>query len=208
MTVDEMAQQASRYYAARLEEHGPTPRGVDWNSAESQQTRFRALLTVVSEPGTPFSLTDYGCGYGALYDWIVGRGLPCTYRGFDACPSMIAAARGLRAENERCRFVGSEADLLPADYSVASGLFNVKLAAGEAEWEACVFETLGRMWAVSTKGMSFNALTTYSDADRRRPDLFYADPRRFFDECARRFSRHLAVLHDYRLYDFTVVVRR
>src|SRR5688572_3486190 len=37
----------ARYYAAALATHGPTPRGVDWNSAESQELRFTQLLTVV-----------------------------------------------------------------------------------------------------------------------------------------------------------------
>src|SRR6202008_912300 len=34
---------ARRYYAARLREHGATARGVDWNSAEGQTTRFAQL---------------------------------------------------------------------------------------------------------------------------------------------------------------------
>ena len=34
------------YYSGRLQEHGPTPRGVDWNSVESQVLRFDQLLKV------------------------------------------------------------------------------------------------------------------------------------------------------------------
>ena len=41
-----------------------------------------------------------------------------------------------------------------------------------------------------------------------RPDLYYADPGLFFDDCKRRFSRNVAILHDYDLYDFTVIVRK
>ena len=43
-------QTVGQYYAERLREFGPTPRGVDWSSAESQALRFRQLITLV-EPG-------------------------------------------------------------------------------------------------------------------------------------------------------------
>ena len=53
-------------------------------------------------------------------------------------------------------------------------------------------------------------LTKYSDADRMTecPDLFYGDPLLFFDFCKRNFSRNVALLHDYGLYDFTILVRK
>ena len=40
-----------------------------------------------------------------------------------------------------------------------------------------------------------------------RPDLFYADPCWLFDQCKRRHSRDVALLHDYGLYEFTILVR-
>jgi hypothetical protein len=50
-------------------------------------------------------------------------------------------------------------------------------------------------------------LTKYSDADRMRGDLYYGDPAFFFDHCKRSFSRNVALLHDYGLYEFTILVR-
>ncbi|HAW53355.1 MAG TPA: SAM-dependent methyltransferase, partial [Flavobacteriales bacterium] len=47
-----------------------------------------------------------------------------------------------------------------------------------------------------------------SDPDRKRPDLYYGDPCFFFDYCKRNFSRNVALLHDYNLYDFTILVRK
>jgi len=60
----------------------------------------------------------------------------------------------------------------------------------------------------ATQGMAFNMLTKYSDADRMRPDLYYADPLFFFDYCKRNFAKNVALLHDYHLYDFTIIVRK
>ena len=53
------------YFEERLQAHGASPRGVDWNSATAQEARFAELLKVVKQPG-PFSILDYGSGYGAL----------------------------------------------------------------------------------------------------------------------------------------------
>jgi hypothetical protein len=40
-----------------------------------------------------------------------------------------------------------------------------------------------------------------------RNHLFYADPCEFFDLCKRRYSRNVALAHDYDLYEFTLLVR-
>jgi hypothetical protein len=38
--------------------------------------------------------------------------------------------------------------------------------------------------------------------------LYYADPCALFDLCKRRYSKHVALLHDYGLYEFTILVRK
>jgi hypothetical protein len=51
-------------------------------------------------------------------------------------------------------------------------------------------------------------LTSYADREKQRSDLYYADPMFFFDYCKRRFSPRIALLHDYPLYEFTILVRK
>ena len=41
-----------------------------------------------------------------------------------------------------------------------------------------------------------------------RPDLYFADPLFYFDFCKRTFALDVALLHDYGLYDFTILVRK
>jgi SAM-dependent methyltransferase len=195
------------YYTGRLAEHGPTPRGVDWNGAESQETRFRQLLRLLD--GHPdWALGDFGCGYGALLPFARAAGFAGEYRGYDLAPAMVAAARDRYAADPLVRFEADEAVLAGCDAVVASGVFNVKLATPVAEWEEYVARTLDRLAELGTTGFAFNALTSYSDADRVRPDLYYPDPCRLFDRCKRRYSRHVALLHDYGLYEFTILVRK
>jgi len=180
---------------------------VDWNGAASQQVRFRQLLRVCPE-GQRFSLLDYGCGYGALWGWLGEQGIACDYRGFDLSPRMIEAARSLYGESPSCRFVLTEDELAPADVCVASGIFNVKQDRPTGEWEAYVLETIARLDRLGTRGFAFNLLTSYSDPEKMRPDLYYGDPCALFDHCKRRYGRNVALLHDYDLYEFTLLVRK
>ena len=206
MSHAELRSQVAAYYSGKLAAHGPTPAGVDWNSAESQQLRFRQLARI-GEGFGPSTFVDYGCGYGALADFLSKAGLLAQYTGYDVAPQMIAAAVAQHGNLPSVRFTSRREDVQPADYTVASGIFNVKLETPEDRWRQYVLDTLDDMAALSVHGFAFNALTSYSDADRRRPDLYYADPAAVFDHCKRRYSRFVALLHDYPLYEFTLLVR-
>lgn len=195
-----------RYYDEKLALYGATPRGVDWNSAESQELRFQILLQVCDRAES-FSINDYGCGYGALVDYLTTRGYAFRYRGFDLSEDMIAMARASHKDLDHSEFVTDRFLLTPTDYTVASGLFNVRLDTPTEHWEQYIFTTLGEISSLSLKGFAFNMLTTYSDRERMRPDLYYADPCSIFDYCKTRFSRHVSLLHDYALYEFTILVR-
>jgi hypothetical protein len=121
---------------------------------------------------------------------------------------MIEAAEEHAGDLTGCTFTADVEQLPMADYTVASGLFNVKLDTAAALWEEYVWETIALLDAHSSRAFAFNVLTAHSDADRMRADLFYADPADVLDRCLRTFSRHSSLVHDYGLYEFTVVVRR
>lgn len=196
------------YYSAKLATHGATPRGVDWNSAESQHMRFTQLLRIVDLPSDAnFSILDWGCGFGALREVVRDRWPNARYVGFDIAPDMVAAARARHRDDPRATFTTDVASLAACDYVVASGIFNVRLGHAAAAWQGYILDTLAQHRALCTRGFAFNVLTSWSDAEFMRPDLHYADPTALFDHCKRTFSRHVALLHDYPLYEFTLLVR-
>jgi SAM-dependent methyltransferase len=195
------------YFAGRFREHGATPKGMDWNSLDAQNVRFDQLSRV-TDATEHYSLLDYGCGYGALYDFLKAKGHDFSYTGFEIVEEMAEKGRHLHASEDDCTFTTRESELKPADYVVESGIFNIKLAADPQVWSEHVTATLKRMNALSRKGMAFNLLTSYSDPEFIRPDLYYADPCFYFDYCKIHFSRNVALLHDYQLYDFTILVRK
>jgi len=199
-------EQIKSYFGKRIEQHGASPRGVDWNSDESQNIRFDQLLKIVETPS--FSILDYGCGYGALADYLEQKGFQADYYGIDILESAVEIARQTHSGKPHCAFF-TDTDQLPlCDYSVASGMFNVRCEQSFESWTKYVVDSLHRFNDLSRKGFASNFLTKYSDVDKMRADLYYADPLFLFDYCKRNFSKNVSLLHDYGLYDFTILVRK
>lgn len=190
----------------KFEEFGPVGKGVDYNSDEAQRLRFEQLEKLLPVDA-PFSLVDYGCGYGALIDFLRERGHRFRYTGYDLSEQLIAHAKQAHEGQGDLRFTSDLSGVEPADYCIACGVFNIKLDMDVDQWNEYFHEQLVRLAGLGSKGFAFNTLTAYSDAEHMRSDLFYPDPREVFDFCVRNISRYVAVLHDYPLYDCTFLVR-
>jgi len=195
------------YYQECLQQHGETARGVDWNSADSQELRYAQLLRIVSDGDEDFSLLDFGCGYGALADMLAPWGVRCRYLGYDISEEMVTRARARHGASGRVFSTRLE-ELGAADYGVASGVFNVRLGTPIGAWKEYLADSLDELDRVSRRGFAFNLLTSYADPGRMTENLFYADPREYFDLCKRRYSPRIALLHDYELFEFTILVRK
>lgn len=200
--------QVSEYYTNKLLQHGQTPQGVDWNGEKSQILRFEQLCRILPPQTTGFSLNDLGCGYGALLDYLQNKYSTFKYIGVDISPEMIKAAEQLHVGSNQARFIASSEPDTIADYSVASGILNVRLQESDAKWFDYLQATLDLLDKSSRLGFSFNCLTSYSDEEKKQDYLYYSDPCRMFDLCKRRYARDVALLHDYGLYEFTILVRK
>jgi len=129
------------------------------------------------------------------------------YIGYDIAPEMIVAARQRHGEAADRRWrIGAVPDET-ADFAIASGVFNVKGSFSGEDWTAYVRETIDLLARAGRRGFGFNVLTLSGDPERRRPDLFYADPVEFLDYCLTRFGRSVALLQDYGLWEFTILIR-
>ena len=207
MNHAELRERTLAYYRDRFAEHGPTPRGVDWNGHASQQVLFEQLQKLLPADAA-YSLNDWGCGYGALLDALMAKEARVNYRGFDIDPSMIEAALARHDGRPQASFTIADRPLWMADHGVASGLFALRLERTDERCFADLADGIATLDATSRLGFAFNCLTSWSDADRMRPHLYYADPCALFDLCKRRYSRNVALLHDYDLYSFTIIVRK
>lgn len=195
------------YFKNKLETYGATPQGVDYNSSESQEIRYLQLIKII-QAGGKYSLLDFGSGFGTLYDYLIRNRHSLHYIGYDIAVPMVEKGRELHPHNPDCWFTTQVDEIPVVDYSTSCGTFNMKLDLDVDAWTGIIVESLHQMDKHSRKAFSFNLLTKYSDADKMRPDLYYGDPLFFFDYCKRNFSKNVALLHDYGLYDFTILVRK
>ncbi len=207
MSTDGIIKEVGDYYSEKIRNFGPSPRGVDWNSEESQELRFAQLLAIIRTPLEHFSVLDYGCGYGSMYDFMKRTYPDFDYLGYDVSTDMIEQAKRLHGNS------GAEWELTLSegqkhDYVIASGIFNVRLGNSDSTWEQYIIEILHLMDQHSLKGFAFNVLSRYSDLEYRKDYLFYADPFVLFDYCKKNLSKYVAIMHDYPLYEFTVLVRK
>ena len=198
--------QLAGYHADTMARHGATAQGAGWNGEDAQRIRFEQLCKVIGEP-SGFSLFDLGCGYGALLEFLDARFDDVHYTGCDVSETMIDTARARHATRADARF---ELTSQPpeSDYGIASGIFSLPVGRSPAQWTRYVEDTLDLLHRSTRRGFAFNSLTVYSDRERMRDDLHYADPCALFDRCKRLYSRNVALLHDYDLYDFTILVRK
>lgn len=209
MTIGETQKRLNEYFTEKLTTFGATPKGVDYNGPEAQGIRFAQLVKVI-DASQPFTVIDYGSGYGAMFDFLQKKGWQFKYYGIDLIEKMVIAGRETHKDFPNAHFTTEESEVPLVDYLLAGAIFNLKLETSYPDWQNFVATTLQHMNALCSKGFSFDLLTKYSDPERmaQRPDIFYADPLFFFDYCKRNFSRNVALLHDYGLYDFTIIVRK
>lgn len=204
---DNILEGVNTYYTNKLIRNGATPAGVDWNSTSSQELRFDILSGVISAD-KPFSILDYGCGFGSMYGYLKKKiSQDFTFTGVDLSAEMISEAKKIYKSDLKVCWFTKLPEKYKADFVIASGIFNVKFADDE-EWLKYIIDTLHQLDKVSVKGFSFNALTKYSDAEFMKSNLFYADPAYLFDYCKVNFSKYVQLRHDYPLYEFSIIVRK
>ncbi len=192
------------YYSARALRHGATPLGVDWTCVPTQELRFVQLLKVIS-PAPAVSVNDIGCGYGALAGFMHRRlrGTAIDYLGVDLSPEMIALAR---RKNRRSCVAFEQMAVAPrlADYSMASGTFNVRLYHPQDIWEAAVASSLSEMARTSRLGFAVNFLAPAADSPL---ELYRPAPSLWINYCRNELGLQVQLLDNYGMREFTLLVR-
>ena len=195
----------NKYYSEKVTVYGNSSEGVDWNSKESHFLRFDQLTKILPKH-LNFSLMDYGCGFGSLIEFLFENNFKFNYTGYDISQEMINKAKGIYS-SKNISF-DSKLNGDKYEYTIANGIFNVKLDSTNQGWQKYIEEILRKIDEISEKGFSFNILTSYSDEEYKKDYLFYANPLYFFDFCKTHFSNNVALLHDYDLYEFTIIVKK
>jgi hypothetical protein len=208
--LDRISTSLINYYSNRAASFEESSQQVGWKSVGAQQSRFLQLIKVIESPSN-FSINDLGCGLGDLSDFMHEKGFSkFTYHGYDTFQSMVDGATRKHHNLNWANFskIENPGEMLLSDYTVASGVLNIRFDISDNEWLSYILEMINVMNDKSAKGFAFNALTSYSDEEFKRPELYYTDPCFIFDYCKRNISRNVSLIHDYQEYDFTILVRK
>ena len=193
------------YYTKKIITHGTTPKGVDWNSEQSQILRFKQLSKIIKKDN--FTIADIGCGYGKYVEYLQNNFQNFDYTGYDLSQEMIQNANK-DYKDMNFMHIKNMSDIVVSDYSIASGIFSVKMKHSNSEWLAYILKTLAKINEKTTNGFSFNMLTKYSEKEFMKDNLYYADPLFIFDYCKKNFAKNIRLMHDYDLYEFTILVKK
>ena len=207
--LDGVHAEIARYYTAKISRHGATPLGVDWTCVPTQELRFVQLLKTVDFLA-PFSLNDVGCGYGALLAYLARRhGLvDIDYLGIDLSAAMIRRARRLWRDHASASFARAGDASRVADYSVASGIFNVRQGQPDEIWERFVAQTLTQMHATSRRGFAVNFLLPLQPDRLARPGVYQTAPEPWARWCERELGGCVDMLEGYGMREFTLLVHQ
>jgi SAM-dependent methyltransferase len=197
------------YYTKRLAKYGSTALGVDWICTPSQELRFVQLLKLC-DFSRPFSMNDLGCGYGALLAYLSKRHAEAAidYLGIDLSFSMIESAKSLWQKTFGAEFVVGHASSRIADYSLASGIFNVKLDQPVKLWERYIRKTLADMHSMSARGFAVNFMAVQEPNQVPQPNLYRTRPDMWVRYCERVLGCGTDIVENYGLREFTLLARQ
>jgi SAM-dependent methyltransferase len=194
------------YYTRKVRKFGATPLGVDWPSTPSLELRLVQLLKVC-DFAAPFSLNDLGCGYAAALD-LIERRWPANqvdYLGVDLSAEMIAHARRRWHHRPGTDFIVSHECGRAADYSIASGVFNVRLDHSPQLWTAHVQAILQELDRSSRKGFAVNFMLPAAAA--RTPELYGSTPDPWVAYCETVLGRSVELVQGYGMPEYSLLVR-
>ena len=189
----------ARWYDRTLLAFGTSPQGVGWSTEKDQRIRFEQLTKLIEKE--EYICNDLGCGYGALLNFLkeVGKE-PIAYYGYDLSRYMVQNARSIVSKNTVSIFEGTRLETL-ADYTFASGTFNIKLNAHRGEWEWHIAESIQDMAEHSMLGFGVNFLTKSEDSR-----LYVASANEWSDFCS--IYGKVTCLMDYIDGDVTILVKK
>lgn len=196
-------------YESQLAAYGADPRALFWRDGERQTRRFQILSHLFAEGDRQggITVTDFGCGYGAFFDFLKDRPVMAgsRYIGVDLSAKMIDEARR-RIQDPRASFQRHMILTEDTDYTFACGTYNMSMGADRGEWADYVKASLAQLWSHTRKGLGFNMLS--AGATQQFPGLYYADAGEFVDFCAGQLSPDVERSDDRPLPDWTIFVRR
>ncbi len=192
------------HYEECLTQYGDTHLGVDWESADDAEKRYRTMLDLIDEE-KPVSLLDFGCGTAHLLDYIsINKIRNIVYTGLDISNEFVKISQKKYPGTEFLTIdILDTGSTLPIfDYIVMNGVFTEK---GDLSFSQMFdyFRTMIRkVYPFCRNGLAFNVRSTH--VGKEENDLFHLPFEKLADFLVQEVSANFTIRHDYGIQEYTV----
>jgi SAM-dependent methyltransferase len=179
------------------------------NAPDKCLRRCEAVFRMI-DGSAPYTVLDVGCGLGFAVPFLEERygQLMRGYRGIDVSKFLVAEAN--RMWPGRCfevrDIIANPLAERSFDFTAINGILTAKNSLSHAVMEGFAYRLLEHCWHATDRAMSFNVMSPH--VDWTREDLFHWPLDRAVGFCVAKLSRHVNVIADYGLYEYTVQVFR
>jgi ubiquinone/menaquinone biosynthesis C-methylase UbiE len=196
-----MSKKIYELYKNLYSKYGNSPASVKARNTVQQSLRFKYLLECLSIKNNE-SVIDIGCGLGDFSKYLRKNKIKCKYLGVDFLEEFIDVAKKKNKSDSNSKFTKLDIhkQKFPKNYDwlILSGLFNDK----DKNSEKSMIKIITKMFRASRKGIVFNSLSKYVDYEDKK--LFYSNPNKIFDYCAKNLSKYLILKTNYQLKKNTI----
>jgi SAM-dependent methyltransferase len=200
------------YFRDKFVEFGDSPKGVDWKDFDAQFLSFKYIMDVIEHHFRDlesFSIFELGCGYGAFVEYLtrINKLNSVDYSGIDLVEEMILKAKATYPDIADHFFTGDFNYFDTSkqfDFIISSGVFNLKGASSDSDFERHVLQTIELMYTRSSLGTVFNVMTPAPDF--KDPKLFYPSLDALFSFLYKKLSRKVIIVSSFPLWKITVGV--
>ncbi len=204
------------HYEKCFEQHGDSPKGVDWTREDQVDTRYQVMLELIqyreksANVNQPVDLLDYGCGLSHLYEYIKKHKLNrLSYSGLEISPTFYEASKVKYPKNHYYLLdILSQVDEKKLDrtfdYIVMNGVFTEKRELSHEQMFDYFKQVMRKVYPLANKGIAFNLMS--KQVDWEKEFLFHVplDDLAFF--LTKELTRDFVIRNDYGLYEYTVYV--
>ena len=173
--------QINKIYLKNYKQNGTTPKSMFWNSSFNQIKRFEELidfLLVIEGTNKKISISDVGCGYGALYKFLKqnNKYKNIVYSGVDINKKFIEDCKKIY---KNINFSVSSYPPEKVNYCLMSGTYNLTKVNNVMVWEKYVINNILECLNNVDHGVILNL-----QCDKKtviRNNIFYCEPSRILN---------------------------
>ena len=189
-------ERVSNFYNSQIKSHGVnTPQGLSWISDETQKIRFKILTEIGSLDRK--SVLDVGCGFGDLYQYLLGHYHEFSYTGIDIIPKMVETAKKNFPLTKFIEMNYLQFQTKKFDYIMASGALTFMVE----DYKSVYFSMIKKMYIDSKIGVAFNML---NQSYHKQDETFASYSPIEIKEFCLGIAEKVVLREDYLQGDFTV----